>query len=283
MTKSKKLSMFIFSLLLVVASLLFVACGENDYSNVSISSSQETVELVVGEENSQNITFTINNPVRNMESGFVVQAEDDGVYSVQLQSSVSYSSTYTITGLKGGTSTITVRTREGNISKSVRVNVRQYSDGLTSASNSLYVSLSSELIPSSADFVFSDNTTERDLNYYFYGQVNSDISLDDVIEGENYINQFVSVNLINLNSLQYLIFEDEQGALFTLGQGESVSDNIKYDFIEVELENGQYLLDENASSVMPGQRFSFIAVNENISGEPLYCQRDFIVITDINS
>lgn len=283
MTNSKKLSMFIFSLLLVVASLLFVACGENDYSNVSISSSQETVELVVGEENSQNITFTINNPVRNMESGFVVQAEDDGVYSVQLQSSVSYSSTYTITGLKGGTSTITVRTREGNISKSVRVNVRQYSDGLTSASNSLYVSLSSELIPSSADFVFSDNTTERDLNYYFYGQVNSDISLDDVIEGENYINQFVSVNLINLNSLQYLIFEDEQGALFTLGQGESVSDNVKYDFIEVELENGQYLLDENASSVMPGQRFSFIAVNENISGEPLYCQRDFIVITDINS
>ena len=137
MTKTKKLSMLIFSLLLVVASLLFVACGSIDYSNVTITSSQESIELFIGEENSQNITFTINNPVSNMDSSFDVQPSDDGRYSIELLSTTGYSSTYVITGLKGGSSTLTVWTREGDISRSIPIYVRQYTDSFTSASNSL--------------------------------------------------------------------------------------------------------------------------------------------------
>ncbi len=288
MTKTKKLSMLIFSLLLVVASLLFVACGSIDYSNVTITSSQESIELFIGEENSQNITFTINNPVSNMDSGFDVQPSDDGRYSIELLSTTGYSSTYVITGLKGGSSTLTVWTREGDISRSIPIYVRQYTDSFTSASNSLYTSITSQLIPTSADFSFSSSATERELEYYFYGKADDAITIEDVTDNDELKNAFTSVKLIVLeeNNLQYLIFENSDGDLFTLGQESSVagSTNVRYDFIDVSYADGQYSFDTNlATNVTAGEKLSFLAVNRTSTGEALTCQRDFYVLSDINA
>ena len=286
MTKSKKLSMFIFSLLLVVASLLFVACTTSDYKNVTITASHESVELFISdseEENSQLVTFTINNPPSGMETGLVLLPSDDGVYTASLVSTAGYSSTYSLTGISGGVSTLTVRTREGNVSHTINVVVRQYPSDLTAGDNSLYLSLSSLLAPSSADFNFSDNSTERDLTYYFYGIANEPISLADIEQGSL---TFVSARLIERNGNQYIIFEDGQGQLYTLGEGQDVagSTNIKYSFIDVEMVDGEYDFATNsASTVTAGEKFTFLAVNEIQNGESLYCQRDFYVITDINA
>ena len=286
MTKSKKLSMFIFSLLLVVASLLFVACTTSDYKNVTITASHESVELFISdsdEENSQLVTFTINNPPSGMETGLVLLPSDDGVYTASLVSTAGYSSTYSLTGISGGVSTLTVRTREGNVSHTINVVVRQYPSDLTAGDNSLYLSLSSLLAPSSVDFNFSDNSTERDLTYYFYGIANEPISLADIEQGSL---TFVSARLIERNDNQYIIFEDGQGQLYTLGEGQDVagSTNIKYSFIDVEMVDGEYDFATNsASTVTAGEKFTFLAVNEIQNGESLYCQRDFYVITDINA
>ena len=50
MTKTKKLSIFIFSLMLVLASFLFVACGKKDYSKTTLIASSQNVEIFKGEE-----------------------------------------------------------------------------------------------------------------------------------------------------------------------------------------------------------------------------------------
>ena len=127
MTKSKKLSMFVFSLLLVVASLLFVACGGKDYSNVTLTASQEEIVMFANDENAQNVTFTINNPVNDMASSLTYTLSNPSVCTVSVLSTQNYSTTYAITGIKGGVSDMTVRTNEVNISQKIRIKVKQIS------------------------------------------------------------------------------------------------------------------------------------------------------------
>ena len=287
MTKSKKLSIFVFSLLLVVASFLFVACGEKDYSNTTLTASQEEVVMFVNDENAQNVTFTINNPVRDMASSLSYTLSNPSICSISVLSTQNYSTTYAITGIKGGVSDMTVRTNEGNISHTIRITVRQYTSNISPAENSLYLSLSTELYPTAADFTFSDNATERDLEFYFYGSVNdsSSLTLNDIIQNEEYVNSFVQANLIEIDSSRYIIFIDSDGNLYTLGQGitNDRTQNTFYNFINVTNEDGAYSFDTaNATAVQAGDKFTFFAVNHIDGGEIIYCQRDFYVLVDIN-
>lgn len=287
MTKSKKLSMFVFSLLLVVASLLFVACGGKDYSNVTLTASQEEIVMFANDENAQNVTFTINNPVRDMASSLTYTLSNPSICTVSVLSTQSYSTTYAITGVKGGVSDMTVRTNEGNVSHTIRIQVRQFSSNISPADNSLYLSLSSEFYPSAADFTFSDNATERDLDFYFYGKVNdsSSLTIGDITQNEEYVNAFVQANLIEMNDSQYIIFTDENGLLYTLGRGvtNNRTQNTFYSFINVNLTDGEYVFDTAvATKVQAGDKFTFFAVNQVDGGEVIYCQRDFYVLIDIN-
>ena len=287
MTKSKKLSMFVFSLLLVVASLLFVACGGKDYSNVTLTASQEEIVMFANDENAQNVTFTINNPVNDMASSLTYTLSNPSVCTVSVLSTQNYSTTYAITGIKGGVSDMTVRTNEGNISHTIRIQVRQFSSSISPADNSLYLSLSSELYPTAADFTFSDNATERDLDFYFYGKVNdsSSLTISDITQNEEYVNAFVQANLVEINNSQYIIFTDDAGSLYTLGRGvtNNRTQNTFYNFINVTLTEGEYVFDTaSATEVQAGDKFTFFAVNQIDGGEVIYCQRDFYVLVDIN-
>lgn len=287
MTISKKISMFVFSLLLVVASFLFASCGEKDYSNVTLTASREEVVMFVDDENAQNVTFTINNPVSDMASSLSYTLSNPSICTVSLLSTQNYSTIYAITGIKGGVSDMTVRTNEGNISCTIRINVREYSSNISASDNALYLSLSTELYPSAADFTFSDNTTERDLEFYFYGKVNnsSSLTIEDITVNDAYVNSFIQANLIEINDSQYIIFTDSTGSLYTLGQGvtNNRTQNTFYNFINVANENGEYVFDTTtASEVQAGDKFTFFAVNRVEGGEIIYCQRDFYVIVDID-
>ena len=286
MTKSKKLSMFIFSLLLVFASLLFVACGSKDYSMTTLTSSDNVIELYVQEQ--KNVTFTINNPVDSMSKDLNLTFSNPQVCSIEQVATQDYSTTYTITGLKGGNTILDVSTFEGGKKTSITINVKQYSDKLEAGDNSLYVSASSKLTPSSADFVFDNNSTERVLSYYFYGKTIEDnkLVIEDVKKNNEFVNEFVSVELISVQENNYLIFEDSTGRYYTLDKGAIVagSNNVKYQFVEVEkTDNGYEFNLDNASAVSAGDEFTFITNYQNNSEEQIYCERKFFVLVDINS
>ncbi len=286
MTKTKKLSMFIFSLLLVLTSFLFVACGNNDYSLTSLTVSQDVVEVYVGEQKS--IVFTIENPVSSMDKGLSFTLSNPKVCSVEMIANNDYSTTYMITGLRGGNSNLDVSTIEGGKTTSVSISVKQYSDKIESGSNSLYLSPNSSLTPSSADFVFMEESTERQLNYYFYGKVKEDnkLVLEDLMKDNNLINNFVSIELLNYQNQYYLIFTDGENNFYTIDSGTIVigSENTKYQFVKVEKnEEGIYVFDTNkVSPVTPGEKFTFLANYVNDLDETIFCERSFYVLLDID-
>ena len=286
MTSSKKLSMLIFSLLLVIASFLFVACGTKDYRNVTLTASQEEISLFASEDNTQNVTFTINNPVSGMDSTLSYNLSNPSICQVSVVSTQNYSTTYAISGIRGGVSDFTVRTNEGNISHTIQIRVREYTSQLTPGDNSLYVSYSREFYPTSADFTFTDTATERALEFYFYGKVNgsTNITADDVTQDNRLVNAFVGVRLVTVEGQDYLIFIDESGLYYTLGQPLQNSNNTFYNFIPVEIEGEEYIFDTtSATSVQAGDKFSFLTINRLNNDEYLSCQRDFYLLLDINS
>lgn len=292
MTKSKKISIIIASFLLVLAGLLFASCGSKNYSQVSISSSEQEGSITLFEGESATVSFTVENPVSGMDTSLVYSLSNPSICDVEVIANQNNTTSYQISAVKGGTATLEVKTIEGNKSAALDIYVKAYSNSLTAAEHSLYVSQSSSLIPSSYDFTFSSNATEKDLTYYFFGQTAdiTSLTIEDVQDDGNYINQFNSINLILINNNYYLILEDEYGNLYTLGSSSQVPStipnmqNTKYSLLAVTFENGEYQFDiAAASTVQAGEKFAFIALYDSNSETPIYCAREFYVLLDIDS
>lgn len=291
MTISKRISICIASFLLVLAGILFASCGSKNYSNVYISCSVQDGSISLFVDNSTNVTFTVENPVKNMNTNLSENLTNESICDVNLISSQGSSYTYEIVAKKGGRTSLQVSTIEGNKTASLEIYVRSYSSQLNPADHSLYVSEKSSLIPTSYDFVFSSDTTEKNLSYYFFGQTTQPDSLvlEDVKDGDNFINQFISVKLLNKNGSFYLIFEDNNNNYFTLGNSYNVPSifpnvyNLKYDFISVEFNDGEYVFDLNtATEVKEGDKFSFITVYDTNTDDTIFCEREFFVLIDID-
>lgn len=284
MTKSKKLSIFILSLMLVLASFLFVACNQKDYSKTYLSASSDFVDIYKGDNNSQQITISINNPVAKMSNKILVVNSNAFACKIEELVVVDYSTTYTITGINGGESNISFITEEGNRELEISVKVHEYAQSLDKQSHSLYVSSSKEFIPSSADFDFGKETvTERELEYYFYGKTITSgiLSQDVMIDTAEKSNKFTSVSLENIEDEDYLIFNDGND-LYTLGKPtlDVGSGDSKFDFVKVAEEEGEFVLPSNATPVTAGEKFTFVAKYQGES--EFLCERDFYVLIDIN-
>ncbi len=301
MANIKKINLFICSLLVLFASLFFVACGPKNYDNVTLTSSEDSVSMNIGDQ--RELSFTINNMVDDMDNGLNVAFSTEGIVTSEVVSSEDNVVNIKLTAVEAGSTTMTVTTLEGGKSCEVAVNVSKYSSYISAGTNSLFVSSSSPLVVSTSDFVFEDNTTERNLNYYFYGINNgATLSLDNVSSSNTssdgtttrvFYNQFVSVELINsdANGSQnsYLIFTDQNGVKYTLGPeqidlsfGSSIL-NTKYEFVEVEIDSdGSYSIPSQASPVSIGDTFTFVAHYQMPDSESeIYTQREFIVLKDI--
>lgn len=301
MANIKKINLFICSLLVLFASLFFVACGPKNYDNVTLTSSEDSVSMNIGDQ--RELSFTINNMVDDMDNGLNVAFSTEGIVTSEVVSSEDNVVNIRLTAVEAGSTTMTVTTLEGGKSCEVAVNVSKYSSYISAGTNSLFVSSSSPLVVSTSDFEFEDNTTERNLNYYFYGINNgATLSLDNVSSSNTssdgtttrvFYNQFVSVELINsdANGSQnsYLIFTDQNGVKYTLGPeqidlsfGSSIL-NTKYEFVEVEIDSdGSYIIPSQASPVSIGDTFTFVAHYQMPDSESeIYTQREFIVLKDI--
>ena len=253
--------------------------------------------------NQRELSFTINNMVDDMDNGLNVAFSTEGIVTSEVVSSEDNVVNIRLTAVEAGSTTMTVTTLEGGKSCEVAVNVSKYSSYISAGTNSLFVSSSSPLVVSTSDFVFEDNTTERNLNYYFYGINNgATLSLDNVSSSNTssdgtttrvFYNQFVSVELINIdangNQNSYLIFTDQNGVKYTLGSeqidlsfGSSIL-NTKYEFVEVEIgSDGSYSIPNQASPVSIGDTFTFVAHYQMPDSESeIYTQREFVVLKDI--
>jgi len=264
MTKSKKLNIFLFSLVLVLSSLLFVACGKPDYSQVYISTSSEYVEVFVGQE--KTLTITIENPVANMSKLVKVHVESDK-FSIIDTSPMDYSITYTIRGDEGGNGSISFVTDDGAIEKTVDVVVRKYSETFASTSQKMVVTEQSIMIPSDNDFSFDDYVSEKELDFYFYGLY--DESAENVAagvkdDGGAYIKSFVSVKVEKIGEYDYLIFEDKFENLYTVAKSILYTENKLY-FVNVDYsqEDGYTLAgivgNYEYYTISAGEKFSFVA------------------------
>ena len=288
MIKSRKFRICLLILLLALSSLLFVACGTPDYSSTYLTVSESYVQLFKDEE--KNLTITINNPVNDMSPTLTFSISNANTCQLELLSQHNMTSTYSLKAKNGGIATIDFLTIDGGIGATVNVVVREYSSVLQPGGNELFVSSSTKLSPSSHDFTFDDNSTERNLKYYFYGKNNSNISLtiNDILQGQLYINNFTDIKLYKPEgqNKSYLIFTDSDGFFHTLGKQKVVagSGNVSYEFISVTNENGIYNFSSGAVPVNAGDKFSFITIYENaLVGEPIYCEREFTVIVDIDT
>ncbi len=285
MIKSKKLSVFIISIMLVLASFLFVACNKNDYSKTTLQTHSTYIELYKNE--TKEMSVTIDNPVGGMESGILHENLNTFACRIEKLVTVDYTTTYKITGLNGGQAKIIFVTEEGARELEITVNVKEYSDTLAKGNNSLYVSKGKELAPSAVDFQFKENATERNLNFYFYGKTttSNQLNQDDFTNADLQTKDFVSVKLAEVEDKQYLIFKDTNNNLFTLGSSTAVAGNgnLKYAFAEVEKEGETYVLPAQATAVNAGDKFTFVAKYQGAEeGDVLYCEREFYVLVDIN-
>jgi len=286
MIKSKKFSIFLLILMLAMSSILFVACGKPDYSKTYLSASQTYIELFKGED--EDLTVTIKNPANDMSSSLNYSISNPSVCDIELVSQYGMKSNFLITAKNGGTSIIDFISYDGGKSISIQINVKDYSSILQAGDNGLYVSESSSLAPTSYDFKFDDNATERNLKYHFYGinNVKGSLTLDDVTSGDTLINNFTEVELYTMDNKTYLIFKDEEGLYHTLGTSKLVAGtgNTTYTFISaIKTEIGYSFNDAVATKVEAGQKYTFITVYENaIADEVIFCERDFSIVVDID-
>ncbi len=285
MIKSKKLSVFIISIMLVLASFLFVACNKNDYSKTTLQTESTYIELY--KNDTKEVSVTIDNPVGGMSNGILLENSNTFACKIEKLVTVEYTTTYTITALNGGDAKITFVTEEGGRELEITVNVREFSDTLAKGTNSLYVSSSKILAPSAVDFEFKENATERDLEFFFYGKTTTSNALtqDDFGEASLQTKSFIEVSLAQIEDKEYLIFKDKNNALYTLGSSTTVvgNGNLKYSFASVSIIEGEYSVPAEATSVTAGDKFTFVAKYQGAEVEDvLYCERDFYVLIDIN-
>lgn len=175
-------------------SVAFItSCGE-DQKDISITpSTNEIVNIMVGE--SASLNFKVENYTYDGEV-FLSSADDSGYSSGESEvAKIKFQAQYkgsgvtevVVEGVEGGTAILVAKTKEGgNKSAQIKINVREYSSTIELKDEHVFVSPNTDLVPDASMFVFSNNSTERDLTYYFVnnGTVNTSSTLSD--QGFNY-------------------------------------------------------------------------------------------------
>lgn len=284
MTKRKKMSLLFCSLAMLFASLFFVGCGGIDYSSVSISCDKQAFTMEVGE--TVNLTFTINNFQKGMSNDIYISHSGTSVFC-QTVSVKDNQTVVEVTGVEGGQTTLTA-TCEGQKEVAVSINVLARSANFENGDNSLYITETKVMTPTSADFKFDTESILREVEYYFYGKANGqDLTLTDIQDDSgNFVNKFVSAYLVKQEGQNYLIFTDENGNLFSIGN-DFVDDGneVFVPFIGVSFANGEYVFEQGQSPyvVQMGDKFTFIAYYASAPESALFAQRDFYVFSNIDT
>ncbi len=259
--------------MLVLTSLFFVACGKPNYSKVSVSCDQESLTLLINEEGTLN--FSINNMQKGMSQNLTFSLDGHSiVYEASAPSGGATS--VSVKAIEAGQSVLTA-TCEGQKSCQVVINVLKPSQNLSNAENGLYVTDSKALEPNSSDFVFDPDAQLRNLVFNFYGKTERALSLTDIQQNGEFVNEFRKVFLVSNNEAKYLIFENSQAETFTLIQTQG-----RYSFAQAPKVEEGYSLPLDALEVNAGEKFTFIARYIDNEEKDLFVQRDFYVYSNLN-
>lgn len=296
MTKTRRVSFIIFGLLFALAGFLFVGCGKPDYSQTSLVCLYEerettSIELFVGEE--KYLDFKIINPASGMSEQLETPQNTNPTKArVELFSSQNYTSRYKVVGLEGGRTLLTMATEDGNIKTepSIEIIVKQYPSSLTATSENLFLTKEQTFTPSENYFDFGKNTTEKTLEFYFYGKKSDteSLSLDDIKFSSSeigYSNAFTSISLVQKGEQEYLLFENAQGENYSLASVPTVNPltgNEHYRFVKITNDNSF----ATCKTISTGEEFYFVAVYQGKDNEGndkvLYCERSFKIFEDIS-
>ena len=201
---------------LLLAGLFFVGCGESAASRLTITPDKTSVSIFTGE--STDITFSLGNYESGVDSTISFSLIDSTVASatsehvtLEVISQQETQTTVRVIGVSGGTTTLVATTNEGSKQAFVNIEVRQYSSSISLKDGQLlYVTDQSPFAPNEQMYNFESNATERNLTFH-RTELASEISEE---------NAFVSANLtFDAENGQYLVnFVKENGETF----GESV-------------------------------------------------------------
>lgn len=215
MTKSRKNTLFIVlgMLAFLFAGFFFSGCDVK-YDKISLSASETSVELEVGE--SKEVVITINNYQKGFNNAIQVDPQSDEQEEI-CDCSVKYLSNdkikLTVTAQHGGNATLKVSTLEAQKTCEIFVKVKQYAKSVSfDKGNVLYVSNDTPFVPMAENFMFDSNTTEKDMSYYI---------VDNTID-------------INFNNYK-LTSVDGDVAKFNDGIGEESLDIVPFDKVTLTL------------------------------------------------
>jgi hypothetical protein len=274
--------------MLVLTGLFFVACGGIDYSKVNLTCDQDHVTLMIGEE------MTVNFTIENLQGGMSEKLDFSlQGHSVTIDASEPNNATTSllIKGVEGGRTTI-VATAEGQKSCQVVVDVLKPSQSLSNGENVLYLTESKPLSPSSIDFKFDSDAVLRNLAFHFYGISNGNtVLLENVRDGEEYINQFKKVFVVNENitesgetvKVSHIVFEDAQENFYTINAFEKSTDRKHFcQFVALTKDGDNFIFNDNHLKVYPGDKFTFVARYLDDPESQIYVQRDFYIYTNLD-
>ncbi len=213
MVRSKKNFLWILvSVICMLTSLFFVACGENDpYKDVTLTASQDSIVLYVGQ--SIEYEYQINNYFDTMDNEINFSIVDASSSSSSTGTSGEHVSLKVLsknediikvelTGVSSGRSSIIATTAEGYKQCVIDVNVLQYSKSFeVDSSKIMYASLGKRTYVSNDYFVFDEGTTEKNVKYYYVQDVDADL------EGK----EFTSVYFYDKEGVKTVSFMDKKG------------------------------------------------------------------------
>ncbi len=267
------------SVLLGTAAVFVTSCGETTNNISIVPSTNEEVNIKVGEE--VTVSFKVEDYINDGEV-FLSSTDDSGYSSGESETAkIKFQAEYkgsgvtevVVEGVSGGTATLIAKTKEGgNKAAQIKINVREYSSSITLKDEHVFVSPNTDLVPSAAMFNFSNNSTERDMVFYFVnnGTVNESSILSDQgynADGAKLIGQDGAESLLEcLEFTNCRLSEDKGSLIFTQSE-------IK--------ENGEYKT--FSKSVYDTQSFYFIAEYDNGTTNKLYSPVKFYAFKGLDN
>ena len=270
MKKLKKLLAIVFlSVMFSITGVFLASCG-NDQKEITVTPSEQEIELKVGEE--KTVSFQVNE--FTFDGSIVVSASDVGVTQNEAPSGhVLIEQNYLgngktevyVTGLSGGTSTLVAVSYEGNKTSQIIVRVNEYSSDLKAKDEILVLTTEEDFIPSEDNFIFSDQTTIKNLAYYY------------VLDPSKIKNQDIRTS--SYADEKYTFTYEDESVLTTKEFVKAELDGDKIIFTQTE-ENKAFEI----TNVKDTQECYFIAEYANvISGEYYYAVSKFIVFYGIDA
>ncbi|MDE6583202.1 MAG: hypothetical protein K2K31_00940, partial [Clostridia bacterium] len=180
---AKTLRKFLISVIgamsLLLMGFFFVGC-EEDFSDITISSDKAYVELYA-DGDSQSIVFTLDNYRDGYNNTILLSYNGQANFEFTQNRISDNQIRVDVTGKFGGSSKLVATTFESAKKCEVEIFVKKYSQTMSENKDTvLYLSNTTDFVPTIDNFVFDSDTTEKAVTYFYLDaerQIDDDYTL----------------------------------------------------------------------------------------------------------